>query len=310
MCKNWIVASLERSHPGQHILLGLESVLFKGHSAYQEVVIAEVPLWGRGLFLDSNVQLLAGDEFIYHEHLALLPLLYHPAPRRVLIIGGGDGLALREVLRDRRVEQVVLVDIDALVVEACREYLHDLHRHSFAHPKASIIIDDARHYLATGPLPFDVALVDLTDPEGATGLELYREVIALLKPSLTPRALVTVNGGAVDPPGYPALSVHVLLQQYFDQVVLHRAHIPSFAKEWGFLLASDYISFLDMTPDVLQKRRQHLAGDLRALTLECYPTAFCLPPYLTQALQYLRSAHPSTRHQYTPEFTWVYPPDP
>lgn len=290
-------------------MIGLESVLFKGRSAYQEVVIAEVPVWGRGLFLDSNVQLLAGDEFIYHEHLALLPLLYHPAPRRVVILGGGDGLALREVLRDERVEQVVLVDIDALVVEACRAHLRDLHRDSFAHPKASVVIDDARRYLATGPRPFDLALVDLTDPEGAAGLELYGEVIALLKPALAPGALVAANGGAVDPPGHPALSVLALLRRHFPQVALCRAHVPSFAKEWGFLLAADHAA-LDTAPDVLQHRRRHLAGDLRALMPEFYPAAFRLPPYLAQALHRIGDAHPSARRQHTPEFTWVYPPDP
>lgn len=301
---------MERSHPGQHILIGLESVLFKERSAYQEVVIAEVPVWGRGLFLDSNVQLLASDEFIYHEHLALLPLLYHPAPRRVLIIGGGDGLALREVLRDARVEQVVLVDIDALVVEACGVHLQALHHGSFAHPKASVVIDDARRYLATRPTPFDVALVDLTDPEGSTGLALYSEVLTLLKPVLTPQAIVAVNGGAVDPPGYPALVVQVLLERHFHHVALHRAHIPSFAKEWGFLLAADHISFLEIPPDVLQDRVRHFAGDLRALISANYPSAFRFPPYLTQVLHRVRDAYPAVHVQYTPEFTWIYPSDP
>ncbi|MCS6926857.1 MAG: hypothetical protein NZ578_13240, partial [Candidatus Binatia bacterium] len=150
----------------------------------------------------------------------------------------------------------------------------------------------------------------LTDPEGTSGLALYSEVLTLLKPVLTPQAVVAVNGGAVDPPGYPALVVQVLLEQHFHHVALHRAHIPSFVKEWGFLLAADHISFLQSTPDVLQDRVQHLAGDLRALIPAGYPSAFRLPLYLTQALRRVRDAYPSAHVQYTPEFTWIYPSDP
>ena len=138
--ENWIAASWDRLQNGRQLLLGIEQWIFRQRSEFQEVAIAAVPDYGRGLFLDAVVELLELDEFVYHESFALPPLLYHPRPRRVLIQGGGDGCALREVLRDPRVEEVVLVELDGLVIDACREHLKELHRGSFDDPRARKLV--------------------------------------------------------------------------------------------------------------------------------------------------------------------------
>lgn len=303
---NWIAASLEVSNPGQQILLGIDKLVFTERSDYQEVIIADVPGFGRGLFLDSVVQVLQLDEFIYHEHLAILPLLYHPAPRRVLILGGGDGLALREVVRDKRVERVTLVDIDGVVVRACHEHLSDLHQGSFDHPRAEIVIDDARQYLAAAHPPFDVVIVDLVDPDGPEGFALYTEVLRLVQGVLAPNAIVTTNTGPVDPPGYLGLRTYTLLQRFFGEVVLHRAFVPSFLKEWGFALASHSVVFAQFDPCTLQSRTQHLALPVRALMPEQYPLAFRLPPFLVEVQRRIEAA---VLPDFTPAYRWVYPAD-
>jgi spermidine synthase len=96
-------------------ILSTSHTFFRQQSDYQEIIIADAPMLGRALFLDGVAQFMQHDEFIYHEHVAILPLLFHPTPHRVLILGGGDGLALRDVLRDPRVAHVTLVDTDAQV---------------------------------------------------------------------------------------------------------------------------------------------------------------------------------------------------
>ncbi|MCG8351405.1 MAG: hypothetical protein MI924_26855 [Chloroflexales bacterium] len=304
--KNWIAASWNQVNPGKQVILGIESVAFKAQSALQEVIVANVPVFGRGLFLDGNVQLLQMDEYIYHEHVAVVPLLFHPAPRRALILGGGDGLVLREVLRDSRVEHVTLVDIDALVLQACRTHLGALHRGSFDDPRANIVVDDARQFLAAKHSPFDIVIVDLVDPYGEEGRALYREVIGLVKGVLAPGAIVSSHGSSADPPGYVVLEVYALLRQYFAHLALHRAYIPSFAEEWGFLLASDAVDFEQVTSTDLQERARRLSGPLRSIIPEQYPLAFRLPPALAEAQRQRQARPPDEVAADEPEFRWIY----
>ncbi len=302
---NWIAASWDKSSRGRHILLGIQEWIYRGRSPYQEVVLARVPEFGRGLFLDGVVQFLELDEFIYHEHLALLPLLYHPHPRRVLILGGGDGLALREVLRDPRVERAVLVDLDGLVVEACREHLPDLHRGSFDDPRSEIVIGDARDYLASGPEPFDVVIVDLVDPYGPEGMALYEEVLGQTRTVLAEGAVVSTHGEAADHPYFLALRVFALLKGRFRHVELHRAYVTSFSGEWGFLLASDDVDFRGVPSEALEARAARVAGTIRSFLPRAYPAAFDLPPFLADPLARLLAGTPLAPVDHVPEAQWL-----
>lgn len=282
--ENWIAASWDKSEPGIHLLYGITEWIHRRRSPYQEIVIARVEAFGLGLFLDAVVQLLEADEFVYHEHLVLPALLYHPAPRRVLILGGGDGLALREVLRDPRVESAVMVELDGHVVEVCQEHLAPLHRGSFADPRAQIIIGDARDYLAEAPQRFDVVIVDLVDPYGAEGMALYEEIINSVRRVLAPGGIVSTHGEGVDPPHHLALRVCALLHGHFAHVVLHRQCVSTFSGEWGFIMASDSVDFWQVPTEVLLSRATALRGDLRALIPERFPVAFRLPAYLDEML--------------------------
>lgn len=304
--KNWIAASWDRLSPGRHILLGIEQWIFREHSPYQEVAIARVPEFGRGLFLDGVVQFLELDEFIYHEHLAVPPLLFHPSPRRVLIQGGGDGLALREVLRDPRVEEVVLVDIDAVVVEACRKHLPDLHNGSFDDPRAQIRIEDILSFLSDPPGQFDVVLGDLIDVYDPAALGLYAKVLQLTRGVLAPGAVVCFFGELAHP-SYRVTPLYVGLAKSFRHVEMHRATIDSFGGEYGFILASDEVIFREVSPTILRNCADNLRGSLRALVPEGFPGAFYLPPYL---LKHLREALQSDAYApRSPKETpsWIFP---
>jgi spermidine synthase len=304
--KNWIAASWDRLSPGRHILLGVEQWIFREQSPHQEVAIARVPEFGRGLFLNGVVQFLELDEFIYHEHLAIPPLLFHPSPRRVLIQGGGDGLALREVLRDPRVEEVVLVDIDAVVIEACREHLPDLHKKSFDDPRAQIRVQDIVSFLSDAPGHFDVVLGDLLDVYDPAALSLYTEVLRRTRDVLAAGAIVCMFGELAQP-SYRVTPLYVDLAKSFRHVEMHRATIDSFGGDYGFILASDEVSFREVPPAILRDCADNLRGSLQALVPEHFPSAFYLPPYL---LKHLREALHS--ESYTPRSpkqapTWIFP---
>jgi len=298
--ESWIAASLDRQHRGRHTLLGIEKWIFRERSDYQEVAIAAVPDLGKALFLDAVIELAEADEFIYHESLALPPLLHHPAPKRVLIQGGGDGLALREVLRDPRVEEAVVVELDGLVVDACRAHLPDLHRGSFDDPRATVLVQDVFPYLESPPGSFDIILVDLLDGYDDVAVRLYEAVLALSRGALSPGGIIAGYGDLAA----PRLAVRHLyrgLERRFAHVAMHRASIQSFGGEYGFVMAADDVSFRDVPGEVIQQRASALDGEIHALVPTAFPSCFGTPRYLIDALHRDPPASPALGD----EFSWI-----
>ncbi len=149
----------------------MTEVLWQETTPYQELAVYQTAQYGRMLVLDKAVQTTEADEFFYHEMLVHVPLTAHPDPRRVLIIGGGDGGTLREALKHESVERVDMVEIDERVVEASRRFFPALSA-AFADPRANLLIADGiRHVAEARPGEYDCILVDSTDPVGpAVGL--------------------------------------------------------------------------------------------------------------------------------------------
>jgi len=143
----------------------VEKTLFSGKSPFQQVDIVKTASHGAMLLNDGMIMLSERDEFIYHEMIAHVPLFVHPDPRRVLIIGGGDGGTAREVLKHATVERVVLVEIDRMVVDACRMHIPSVSG-AFEDPRLTLLIDDGVRYVKGTDERFDVVLIDSTDPVG------------------------------------------------------------------------------------------------------------------------------------------------
>jgi spermidine synthase len=304
---NWIAASWDKRERGRNILLGVEEWLFRRRSELQEIAIARVPDRGEGLFLDALVQFLEVDEFVYHEAFALPPLLYHPRPQRVLIAGGGDGLALREALRDPRVEEVVLVEIDGMVIDACREYLPRLHRGSFDDPRSTIRVQDALAYLESPPLLFDVVLIDLLDGYDRPALELLRRAIDLARKAMNPGAILG-GFGELSLPELPLRPVYRELRRRFRHVAVHQAAIESFSGSYGFLLASDEVDFFHAPTETTRARAADLSGPSRFLVPERFPDCFRLPPYLKEALDRAPELVPPVRAALRGAYSWIAKP--
>lgn len=160
----------------------VEETLFSGKSEFQTVDIFNTRHYGRMLFNDGLVMLSEKDEFIYHDMITHPALFTHPNPKRVLIIGGGDGGTAREVLRHQTVEKVVMVEIDKMVVDACREFIPQT-ACELDNPRLELIIGDGVEYVANcalGEEKFDVILVDSTDPIGPAtplfGEKFYQDI--------------------------------------------------------------------------------------------------------------------------------------
>ena len=176
----------ETLHQGWRQAIRVERVLFREQTGHQDLVIFDSRDWGRVLALDGVVQTTTGDEFCYHEMLVHVPLLAHGAAREVLIIGGGDGGCLREVLRHAGVIRVTQVEIDPAVIELSRHWLPTLSDGAFDDPRARVVIADGARFAAESRDRFDVAIVDSTDPQGPGAVlftaPFYQDVRRLLNP--------------------------------------------------------------------------------------------------------------------------------
>lgn len=166
-----------------------ERVVASGRTEFQTFEIFENRLWGRMLILDGRLQSAEVDEFIYHEALVQPAMLVHPDPRRVLVLGGGEGAALREVLRHPGVTRAVMVDIDGELVGLCKERLPTFHAGAFDDPRTELVFADGRGWLAAQPDgALDVIIIDLPEPlAGGPALTLFtREMYELARSKLTP----------------------------------------------------------------------------------------------------------------------------
>lgn len=231
---------LDYCSPGDLVAYRKSEVLTSGKTCFQEYEIFTSPFWGKVLLLDGRLQSAQRDEFIYHEALVHPALLAHPHPRRVLVLGGGEGATLREALRHPTVEAAVMVDIDRELVDVCREWLPEFHQGAFDDPRAALVCADGRAWLAAqGDESFDVILLDLPEPleEGPARLLFTREFYDLVRRKLAPGGLAAVQSGTAGPWGRLLPDLHGSLRSVFPRVVAYTAFVPSFMDLYGFHLA-------------------------------------------------------------------------
>jgi spermidine synthase len=208
---------------------------------FQLMEILETHSYGKCLVLDGRIQSSQADEFVYHEALVQPALLAHPRPRRAMVIGGGEGATIREILRHPTITDCLMVDIDAEVVEECRKHLPEMHQGAFDDPRTRVLHEDARAYLERTTERFDLIVVDLVEPleEGPACLLFTREFYALIRDRLTEQGVMTMQAGMTkvnDLFFYGA--VHRTLREVFPVVAPYQGFISCFGTPWGFILAS------------------------------------------------------------------------
>ena len=272
---------------GEEIVRELSAVILRQQTPYQLLEIVDGVSHGRALYLDTKIQSASVDEFIYHEALVQPAMLLAEAPKAVFVAGGGEGATLREILRHRSVERVVMVDIDAAAVAACREHLGEWHQGSFDDPRVELVHADARQVLADGSEQYDVVIVDITDPltDGPSYRLFTEEFYRLVERRLTPRGALAIQAESTDVGVWqPHLAVVHTVRQVFPHVAPYRAHVPSFAESWGFLVASRTQAAERLAPATIDARLQ--AAGLTALQFydgETHQALFSLPRMLRTA---------------------------
>lgn len=279
----WIEETL---HKNFRFKMKVDRVLFEGRSENQHVAVVENGTFGRALYLDGALQTTERDEFIYHEMLAHLPILAHGAAANVLIIGGGDGGMLEEVLKHRSIETVTMVEIDPSVVAMCREHLPSISGDAFDDPRLDLVFADGVDFVRTTEKRFDIAIVDSTDPIGP-GEVLFTETFyqggkRVLKEG---GILVTQNGVPFVQGDELTQSVR-LLRGLFADASCYMATVPGYvggpmAFGWG----TDNADLRQVPLEVLKKRFAEAGIDTRYYTPEVHQAAFALPGYILDLIK-------------------------
>ena len=235
---------------------GVTKILAYQKTPFQEMYIVETGAFGKGLVLDGKWQSCTVDEFIYHEVLVHPGLIAHQNPRSVLVLGGGEGATIREILRWQTVEKVTMIDIDGDVVKACQKHLPEMHQNAFEDPRVELIIADALKILDTTTQTWDIIISDLSDPiESGPSFALFtKEYFAKLKQVLNPGGYVMVQAGPISPPEVQDHARLVnTLKAVFGQVNSLSAPTPSYGRSWGFALCSDAEIDLRPQPESIDK---------------------------------------------------------
>jgi spermidine synthase len=268
--------------PGFAHIYRVEEELYSGRSDFQLVRVIRNSDFGRMLVLDDAVQTTERDEFIYHEMLAHVPLLAHPAPQRVLIIGGGDGGLLEEVLK-HPLRAAVMVEIDRDVVEVTRRFLPAIPGRAFDDPRTRLRIGDGIRYVQEAEETFDVILVDSTDPKGpAIGL-FAEEFYAAARRRLAPGGLIAVQSGS---PLYQQDLIRMVrthLSRVFPHTATFLATVPTYPGGlWSFTIGAT-AGPPARVPETDLVRRTAGFG-LQYLTPATFGAAFIVPPFLAREL--------------------------
>lgn len=257
--------------------------LFDGQSDFQRVEVFETAFFGRALALDGYFMTSEGDEFLYHEMLVHVPLMMAPAVQDVLVIGGGDGGTVREVLRYPGVRRVTMVEIDPLVIEVSKRYLAKIGT-AWDDPRLEVRVGDGIRFVrdaADGA--FDVVLLDGTDPVGpAEGLfneSFYRDVKRVLRPegvfALQSESPIIMREVFTD--------TQRTLKRVFDTTQPYFGPVPLYASAlWSWTLAG--ASGLAVREPRME-RYPAISATCRAYTPEVHRAAMVVPPYVAQMIR-------------------------
>lgn len=262
--------------------------LFWQKSPYQSVEVYDTFEYGKLLAIDSKVMCTERDEHGYHEMITHIPLLVHPEAKRVLIIGGGDGGTAREVLRHPHIEAVTLVEIDAVVIEASKQFLPSISS-AFDHPKLNVIVGDGIQYLADAPAEsFDVILIDSSDPEGpAVGLfnpDFYKGVYRCL----TPQGIMVSQSESPRFNERAMVGLYQSLQKIFEPEAVHcyLAFIATYPTGmWSFTYATKGGSHPLANLDDAKATAFAEAAGLQYYNAAVHRAAFALPTFVQQMLK-------------------------
>ncbi|MBD3611348.1 MAG: polyamine aminopropyltransferase [Hydrogenovibrio crunogenus] len=277
---------LEMLYPtwGQQFVMN--DVLFEVDTGHQHLIIFKNDQWGTVMALDGVIQTTEKDEFIYHEMMTHVPMFAHGNAKKVLIIGGGDGGILREVLKHPTVDAVTQVEIDQQVIDMCKQYLPKHSAGAFEHPKANVVIADGVDFVNECTEKFDVIISDSTDPIGPGEVLFTSRFYQGIQSCLNDGGVFVAQNGVSFMQTDEVTTTFKRLSPLFNESSFYSAAVPTYVGGiMTFAWATNDLSLKQQSVDVIRSRYDAAAIETRFYTPELHIGAFALPKYVQQAIQ-------------------------
>jgi spermidine synthase len=279
----WYVEQFAETELHHH---AIDELYYAGRTPFQSVAVLRTAVFGKMLVLDGDTQSSQADEKIYHESLVHPALAAAAQRREVLILGGGEGATLREVLRHPGVARCTMVDIDGEVVDLAKKYLPEWSAGAFDDPRANVIVGDALAFIKQ-PGTFDTIVSDLTEPlPDSPSFPLFNgEVFRDIKARLAPGGVYVLQASTA---GFHNMALHAKmarsLRAHFAHVSSFYTHVPAFDNDWAFIACSDAVEVATLDAARIDAYVAELRGVNFFYDAQTHRRIFSLPLYLRREL--------------------------
>ncbi|KAB2951861.1 polyamine aminopropyltransferase [Heliorestis acidaminivorans] len=253
----------------------IRDILHSEKTDFQDLAVIDTLQWGRMLLLDNLVMTTDKDEFVYHEMISHVAMNSHPNPQKVLVIGGGDGGTIREVVKHEKVEKAVLCEIDGQVIEASKKYFPEIASVLTGHPKVEILVADGIKHVKEMKEEYDVILVDSSEPIGPGAVLFTAEFYQAVSDALKPDGIMVAQ---TESPFYNQELIQTVfptINSIFPITKLYLASIPTYPSGlWSFTIGSKKY-------DPEQVNAEEMVDlDTKYYTPSLHKAAFALPRFV------------------------------
>jgi len=261
-------------------------VVYRDQTEFQDLIIFDNPFYGRVFALDGIIQLTERDEFCYHEMLTHVPLLSHGNVKKVLVIGGGDGGIIREVLKHKTVEEVTLVEIDAGVVQFAKDYLPFVSKGAFDDPRLNVVIADGNKYVQESKELYDVIICDSTDPIGPAAVLFSEGFYAACGKRLADGGIFVTQNGVPFLQTDELRETNRLFKKLFKHATFFSSVVPTYVGGiMTFGWASKGKEYAPSVEEVRARLQENVSGEMRYYTPEVHKASFALPVFIQKVIQ-------------------------
>ena len=261
---------------------------------YQTLQVYDTPHYGKLFRLDGYNMTSEKEEFVYHENLVHPALTAHAAPKKVLVIGGGDGGSSEEALKHPSVEQVTMCEIDEDVIKVAKEHFHAVHNGVFDNPKLRVLVGDGMKFVRETAEKFDLIALDLNDPMGPAEALYSAEFFQQCRHALAPGGALVLHIGAPVARPERVAELAQRLNGIFRIVRPYTMYIPLYGAQWAMAVCSDKLDPKSFTADEIDRRiEQRGLQDLRFYNGETHEGVFALPNFVRDLVNPPRLKQPA-----------------